>query len=163
MWHVTCLGGLRFSQSFSSLALTVCDLWYHEDREEKDQWLNELINDEVVYRTAPGTPGLLNIRSCEGRGHKTLDFSQCGSFFHCLFDHKNEVDHELWGCILYQWLVVSGQCYQWGYSLYFQPVWSLQTPTYLFYFDLLWGEYLAGYLDGPGSVIVNVHCRYTLK
>ena len=28
--------------------------------EEKDDSLNEWINDEAVYRTAPATPGLLN-------------------------------------------------------------------------------------------------------
>ena len=63
MWHVTCCGGWTFSQHFSSLALTVCDLWYYEDLEEKDHWLNEWINQsishEAVYRTAPATPGLL--------------------------------------------------------------------------------------------------------
>ena len=36
MWQVTCdtwhvWGGWTFSQNFSSLALTVCDLWYYED------------------------------------------------------------------------------------------------------------------------------------
>ena len=35
MWHVTRLGGWTFSQNFSSLALTICDLWYYEDLEEK--------------------------------------------------------------------------------------------------------------------------------
>ena len=30
-WHVTCCGGWTFSQSVSSLALLVCDLWYFED------------------------------------------------------------------------------------------------------------------------------------
>ena len=75
MWQVTCdrwhvtrdtwqvthdmLGGWTFSQNFSSLALTVYDLWYYEDLEEKDELINELINDEAVYRTAPATPGLL--------------------------------------------------------------------------------------------------------
>ena len=29
--------------------------------EEKDDSLNEWINDEAVYRTAPATPGLLNM------------------------------------------------------------------------------------------------------
>ena len=69
-WHVKCdtwhiahdiYGGWTFSQNFSSLALTVCDLWYYEDLEEKDEWLNQWINDEAVYRTAPATPGLLKI------------------------------------------------------------------------------------------------------
>ena len=62
-WHVTCLGGWTFSQNFSSLALTVCDLWYYEDLEEKahglTEWMNQSMNDETVYRTAPATPGLL--------------------------------------------------------------------------------------------------------
>ena len=61
MWHVTCLGGLTFSQNFRSLALTVCDLWYYEDLEEKADLMNWFINDEAVYRTAPTTLGLLNI------------------------------------------------------------------------------------------------------
>ena len=60
-WHMTRLGGLIFSQNFSSLALTVCDLWYYEDLEENDESIKELINYEAVYRTAPATPGLLII------------------------------------------------------------------------------------------------------
>ena len=61
MRHMTCLGGWTFSPNFSSLALTVHDLWYYEDLEEKDDSINELMSDEAVYRTAPATPGLLNI------------------------------------------------------------------------------------------------------
>ena len=30
-----------------------------EALEEKDDWLNQSINNKVVYRTAPATPGLL--------------------------------------------------------------------------------------------------------
>ena len=60
-WHVTCLGGWTLSQNFSSLALTVCDLWYYEYLEEKDESLNEWMSDEAVYRTAPATPGLLKM------------------------------------------------------------------------------------------------------
>ena len=41
--HMTRLGGWTFSQNFSSLALTVCDLWYYEDLEEKDESLNQLM------------------------------------------------------------------------------------------------------------------------
>ena len=63
MWHMTRLRGWTFSQNFSSLALTVYDLCYYEDLEEKDDWLtewmNQWINDKAVYRTAPATPGLL--------------------------------------------------------------------------------------------------------
>ena len=60
-WHMThdMFGGWTFSQNFSSLALTVCDLWNYEDLEEKAHGLNEWINDKAVYRTAPATPGLL--------------------------------------------------------------------------------------------------------
>ena len=60
-WHVTCLGVWTFSQNFSSLAPTVCDLWYYEYLEEKDDAMNQLISDEAVYRTAQATPGLLII------------------------------------------------------------------------------------------------------
>ena len=68
MWHVTrdtghmtCFGGWTFYENFSSLALTVCDLWYYEDLEEKADWMNQSMNEEAVYWTAPATPGLLNI------------------------------------------------------------------------------------------------------
>ena len=62
-WNVTSLGGWTFSQNFSFLALTVCDLWYYEDLEEKAHGVTESMNDEAVYRTAPATPGLLNTSS----------------------------------------------------------------------------------------------------
>jgi hypothetical protein len=63
--QMTRFWGWTFSQNFSSLALTVCYLWYYEDLEEKDEWMNEWmnewINDKAVHRTAPATPGLLII------------------------------------------------------------------------------------------------------
>ena len=62
MWHVTRLGGWTFSQNFSSLALTVCDLWYYEDILGKGWlWINQSVNHEAVCRTAPAKPGLSNI------------------------------------------------------------------------------------------------------
>ena len=57
---MTRLGGWTFFENFSSLALTVCDLLYLEDLEEKGDWMNQSINVEAVYRTAPATHGLLN-------------------------------------------------------------------------------------------------------
>ena len=47
-WHMTCLGGWTFSQNFSSLALTVCDLWYYEDLQEKADGLNRWINESMT-------------------------------------------------------------------------------------------------------------------
>ena len=72
MWHVTRDtwhgtrdtfggGGWTFSQNFSSLALTVCDLWYYEDLEEKDELMNQSINDEAVYRTACVKSGAVSL------------------------------------------------------------------------------------------------------
>ena len=61
-WHVTGCGGWIFSQDFSSLALTVCDLWYFKDLEEKADWLTESISQCSVggiCRTAPATLGVL--------------------------------------------------------------------------------------------------------
>ena len=58
MWHVSCCGRWTFSQNFSSLAPTICDLGYYEDLEERDDWLTDSLNDEAVSRTAPATPGL---------------------------------------------------------------------------------------------------------
>ena len=42
MWHMTCdmFGGVNIFSNFSSLALIDCDLWYYEDLEEKDEWIN---------------------------------------------------------------------------------------------------------------------------
>ena len=63
MWHMTGCGGWTCSQNFSSLDLTVCDLWYYEDLDEKAHGLtdliNYLINYKAVCRTAPATPGLV--------------------------------------------------------------------------------------------------------
>ena len=72
MWHVGG-GGWTFSQNYSSLALTVSDLWYYEDMEEKADLLTDWIYDEAVYRTAPATPGLLIFTSLPGDKifHKT--------------------------------------------------------------------------------------------
>ena len=61
-WHMTCCGGWKFSQNFSSLALTICDLWYFEDLEEKADWLSDWINYKGVFRTAPATPALFKRR-----------------------------------------------------------------------------------------------------
>ena len=67
-WHmtrdtllVTLGGGWTICKNFRSLALLVWPGKWFEDLEEKDQSLNQLINDEAVYRTAPATPGLLNM------------------------------------------------------------------------------------------------------
>ena len=70
MWHVTRDtlhvtfdmfggGGWTFSQNFSSLVLTVCNLLYYEHLEEKADWLSDWISDKAVYRTAPATAGLI--------------------------------------------------------------------------------------------------------
>ena len=61
MWHMTGGGRWTFSQNFSSLALTVWEWRCSEDISTKDDWLSYLMNDEGVCRTAPATPGLLNI------------------------------------------------------------------------------------------------------
>ena len=50
-WHVW--GG----EHFSSLAFTVCDLWYYKDLEEKADSINELMN-EWVTRLFEGQPRL---------------------------------------------------------------------------------------------------------
>ena len=60
-WHVTCDMWWTLSQNVSSLALTVCDFWYYEDLEEKDDSVTKWMNYEAVYRTAPATRGLLII------------------------------------------------------------------------------------------------------
>ena len=74
--HVTCLWGWTFSQNFSSLALTVCDLWYYKDLEEKAHSANEWINHEAVYRTAPATRGLLKIGQSGGASRSAVCYQR---------------------------------------------------------------------------------------
>ena len=61
MWHVIRLGVWTFSQNFSSLDLTVMKISRKRMTQWMNEWMNEWINDEALYRTAPATPGLLNI------------------------------------------------------------------------------------------------------
>ena len=62
MWHVTHRGWWILSHNIlKSLAITVCDLWYFEDLEEKDPLISQLINHKVICRTAAATTGLLYI------------------------------------------------------------------------------------------------------
>ena len=60
-WHMTGEGKWTFSQTVSSLALTVWEWRFVEDILTSHDYLNELINDEGVYRTALATLGLLII------------------------------------------------------------------------------------------------------
>ena len=59
-WHVTCCGWWTFSQHFSSLALTVCDLWYFEDlnisiiSKEKTKSLSFCVAKEGPKASHPG-------------------------------------------------------------------------------------------------------------
>ena len=50
-------------------ALTVCDVWYYEDLEEKAHWINQSVKWEAVFRTALATPGLLNTSNVRGGSH----------------------------------------------------------------------------------------------
>ena len=63
MGHLTCdnwdVGEWIYFKNFSPLALTIWDFWYLKDLEEMDRWLNHLISDKAVCKTAPTTPGLL--------------------------------------------------------------------------------------------------------
>ena len=59
MGHVTLDMGQIFSENVSPLALTIRNLWWSEDFEEKDQWGTQLMNDKAVCRTAPATLGLV--------------------------------------------------------------------------------------------------------
>ena len=62
-WHMTHGGGWTFSQNFSFPALMVWDGQCLEDSEQKDDRLNESMNEwikvEGVYRTALAAPELL--------------------------------------------------------------------------------------------------------
>ena len=72
MWHVKCCWGWTFSQKFSFLALTICDLWYYEVLEQKaDQLtLSQLVsrNNEWITRLfveQPGYTGSVNNRQIQ--------------------------------------------------------------------------------------------------
>ena len=43
----------------TSLALAVWEIQYFEDIFTKDDLINESVNDDGVFRTAPATPGVL--------------------------------------------------------------------------------------------------------
>ena len=62
-WHVTHRGWWTLSQNFSSLDLTVWELWFLKIwRKRMTEWMNEWINDKAVFWTAPATPGLLKTK-----------------------------------------------------------------------------------------------------
>ena len=65
-WHVTCdtFGGVKILSKFqlpSSYRLWFMILWRSGGKGSLTDWINQWINDEAVYRTAPATPGLLII------------------------------------------------------------------------------------------------------
>ena len=62
-WHVTCdtWFGWTFSQHYSSLSLTVWEKWCFEDLEKKGHWVNQLISDGGVCRTAGTKQGRLKL------------------------------------------------------------------------------------------------------
>ena len=76
MWHVTCdtwhvtrdmFGGLDILSKFqlpSSYRLGFMILWRSGGKGSLT--MNEWMSDEAVYRTAPATPGLLEISSIQG-------------------------------------------------------------------------------------------------
>ena len=68
-WHVTGCGEWTFSQNFSSLAITICDLLW---RFGGKGWLTESVNYKGVCRTAPAIAGLFNIIDLSK--HKTLTY-----------------------------------------------------------------------------------------
>ena len=65
-WHVTCdtwhVWGVNILSKFqlpSSYRLWFMILWSSGGKGWLDQSINQSVNDEAVYRTAPATPGLL--------------------------------------------------------------------------------------------------------
>ena len=63
IWHMTCCGRLTLSQNFRSLAHTVRIImfWRLGEKGWPAELINEWISDKGVFRTAPATPGMLNI------------------------------------------------------------------------------------------------------
>ena len=65
LWQVTCDEGWTFSQNFNFLAFMVLEGQWSKDFEKMDvwlaEWMNELIINKGVCRTALATPGLQNI------------------------------------------------------------------------------------------------------
>ena len=104
MWHLTCdiFVWVNILSKFQLQALTVYDLWYYEDLEEKDEWINQSMNqsmnDEAVYRTAPATPGLLNIAMCSqqirSRGFWHSNSVTASSHVVLFFHSREEIEIE---------------------------------------------------------------------
>ena len=66
IWHMThgTFGGVNILSKFqlpSSYRLWFMILWRSGGKGSVAEWINQSINDEAVYRTAPATPGLLNM------------------------------------------------------------------------------------------------------
>ena len=77
MWHTTHRGPRTLCQNFRSLALTVWELWCFEDIFTKDESLSQWMSDDAVCRTAPATPGLLNILQIYRSTGITIEDIQC--------------------------------------------------------------------------------------
>ena len=92
-WHVThsrlcrvnILSKLQLS-SFNGLGI-----WCFEDLEEKDHWINQLMNDKAVCRTAPATLGLLNTCIWVQNKPKKADLQRLGVCFLTFNDFGNIV------------------------------------------------------------------------
>ena len=55
-------GGVNIVSNFQLPSSNGLGVMIFEDLEEKDELVTELMSDEAVCRTAPATPGLLNIQ-----------------------------------------------------------------------------------------------------
>ena len=84
MWHMTCdtwnvtyRGWWTLSQNFSSLALTVWELWFFEDIEEKDE--------SVTYPFSPNLQNIINPKLLElgTWNFETMFTTPCVSWVNC--------------------------------------------------------------------------------
>ena len=94
-WHVTHRGWSTWSQNCRPLALTVWDLWNFEDWEEKDDplndWINELISNKGDCRNAPAT-----LLSAEISYWCQWPFSRLGLFIGgCWFLYMTRNQHDV--------------------------------------------------------------------
>ena len=120
-------GGWTFSQNFSSLALTVCDLWYYEDLEEKGYWINELISNKAVYRTVLATLGLFIMTKYESWVNMNIGWTSFMEnmnygWIWIMWKHESVewmVEYQLWVNIYYGWIWITvefwgGPGFFWG-------------------------------------------------
>ena len=132
-WQLTYERWWTLCKNIRSLAMMIWDLWCFEDLEEKNNWLNQWINDGGVCTKALTTAGQLTIKICNYIRHyrKTL-WHQID-----LFEEKNSnISWHFWGVMPWFWIN-----YAQKQTILARPQFSLDFKNFTF----IWKSYVQNY------------------